>query len=362
MERLVHAFDLLASDDALEPPSFCVLFGDDAFLRRLVQKRIQTAILGDATDDDAEWSLINLVGKDAQWRDVVDELDTVSLFGGGQRCIVLQDAEDFVSQHRSELEELAERSAKKRSTLVLQVTTWMKTTRLAKQVAKTGLAIECRPPQRKGRGSNVDESAVAKWLTNWAKKTHKLKIAQPAIRQLIDLVGPNLGLLDQELAKLALYASKGEKVTEQFVIDKVGGWRTKTTWDLLDAAVEGNAAGAIRQLHQLLSAGESPQAMFGAFSWSLRRFAAATRAVQRSEREKRRPNLREALVQGGFRNYPKEMEKAETQLRKIGRQRGGELYKILLDADLKLKSSHSAPDRARQVLESLILELSASAA
>lgn len=360
MERLIHSFDFLTAKTAPELPHFCALFGDDAFLRRLVLQRLRSLLADDTGNDDSELALVRLSGHEAQWRDVVDELDTVSLFGGGRRTVILQDADDFVSSYRTELENLAGREST-RSTLVLLVSSWPKNTRLAKQVAQTGLVIECRPPQKKGKSGNADEAAVGKWLVSWAKNTHKLKIAPAAVRQLIELVGPHLGLLDQELAKLALYVADGEKVTEQFVIDKVGGWRTKTTWDLLDAAVEGDASVALRQLHQLLAAGESPQAMFGAFSWSLRRFAAATREVQRSERQGRRPMLRESLIQGGFRNYPRELEKAERQLRKIGRQRASEIYSWLLDADLKLKSSHSAPNRARQVLETLVFKLSSTA-
>ena len=40
------------------------------------------------------------------------------------------------------------------------------------------------------------------------------------------------------------------------VRELVGGWRTKTTWDMLDLAAAGNAGRAILELDRLLSAGE----------------------------------------------------------------------------------------------------------
>jgi hypothetical protein len=95
-------------------------------------------------------------------------------------------------------------------------------------------------------------------------------------------------------------------------------------------------------------------------SATLRRFAGATRIVQQTERIGRRPALRDALAQAGFKSFT--LSKAEQQLKQIGRQRAGQLYQTLLEADLALKGSSSAPARARLVLERLIVKLSAQTA
>ena len=39
MDRLIHSFDLVTAKEAPELPHFCVLFGEDDFLRRLVLQR-----------------------------------------------------------------------------------------------------------------------------------------------------------------------------------------------------------------------------------------------------------------------------------------------------------------------------------
>jgi hypothetical protein len=46
-------------------------------------------------------------------------------------------------------------------------------------------------------------------------------------------------------------------------------------------------------------------------------------------------------------------------LRRLGRDRGRQLYRWLLDADLALKGSSSSPVRSRLELEELIVRLSA---
>ncbi|MEZ6102933.1 MAG: DNA polymerase III subunit delta [Pirellulaceae bacterium] len=331
-------------------PPVCVVYGADAFLRQLALARLR----GTLTSDDVD--LVRLEGGQIAWRDLSDELSSRSLFGGDQRVIMVLDADSFVTQNRSRLEDYVAAPAKG-TTLVLITDSWPATTRLYKAVAATGLPIDCGLPTRGTRGGAVDTTAVVQWLGHWAKDRHGLKLDRTLGNYLWELAGPQLGRLDQELAKLALFADEKGTISQQLITDVVGGWRTKSTWELLDAVQAGNAAEALQQLERLLIAGENPQALFGAFSWSLRRFAAATRLVQLAERQGERVDLRESLRQAGFRNFPSELEKAERQLRAIGRERGAQLNQWLLDADLKLKGSHAAPARARQVLESLILRL-----
>ena len=78
---------------------------------------------------------------------------------------------------------------------------------------------------------------------------------------MLDLVGPELGLLDTELAKLVLFLEKGQPIKADLVRDIVGGWRTKSVWDLMDAAADGRAGEAIAELDKLLAMGEVPQAL-----------------------------------------------------------------------------------------------------
>jgi len=172
------------------------------------------------------------------------------------------------------------------------------------------------------------------------------------------LTDPVFGLLDQNLAKLALLVPAGAKVTANQVQEIVGGWRSKTTWDLVDAAAGGETADALAQLDRLLHAGEHPLALVGSLSWSLRRYAAATRIFEQAERVGRKIGLREALSQAGFRDWPiGNLAAAEKRLMQLGRKRAGQLYRWLLELDLSLKGTHSPDDRARWALEQLVLRM-----
>jgi DNA polymerase-3 subunit delta len=167
-----------------------------------------------------------------------------------------------------------------------------------------------------------------------------------------------MGMLDQELAKLAA-AAQGAPITAELVQRLVGGWRAKTAWDMLDAALEGRTRQALVELDRLLLAGETPIAVLGQIGSSLRRFAAAAQLIESAERAGRRTNLRQALETAGVKAVPFIMNKAESQLRQLGRQRAAQLQHWLLEADLALKGSSSSPAKARIQLEQLLVRLSA---
>ncbi len=344
-----HAFDFLAEPNFSSP--VVVAFGDEPFLKRLVLQSLRDQVLGD--DEDTPYATFE--GKGTEWRDVVDEVSTVSLFGGGRpRLVIVEQADDFVSRNRSKLEDYFAAPASS-GILVLEVGQWPSNTRLYKAIDKSGLQIACRPPLK---GKSLDKRRLIKWLQEWGKSQHQASLAPRAAELLLDLEGPELGLLDQDLAKLALYTAKDGKVTEQMVRDVVGGWRAKTTWDLIDAAADGNSAEALLQLDRLLQSGEHPLALLGQIAWSLRRFAAATRIYQLAEAENRRIKLSDALQQAGFKAWPQgALENADRQLVQLGRERAGRLFQWLLEADLALKGSHSTPERSRFVLERLFLRL-----
>lgn len=343
---MLHAFDYLDTEDTSYPP-ICVLFGDERFLKCLVLKKLREVKADHVSSYDS---------KSVVWRDIRDELSTKSLFGGGDRIIIVNDADEFVKKNRTELEDFA--AGQSHGQLMLDVVSFPGNTRLYKQVEKSGLSIECRNPQRKRA---LDTDRMCTWIATRAKHVHRVSLENGVMERLLDIVGTDLGLLDQEISRLALYTEVGGSVSLEMVRRRGGGWRTKTTWDLMDAALNGNPSEALQQLDRLLLTGEHPQALFGIVSWSLRRFATAARIVEENERLGQRASLKTVLEQAGFRKWPKEaLDDAERQLRRLGRKRAGKLYSRLLRADMELKGSHSDPYRARLLLERLFVQLAAN--
>lgn len=345
MPKPLDALDYLAHPAKHPAPSICVLFGDEPLLKRYALSELKEHVL---SGDDAEFSVTTLSGRDAQLRDVRDALATRALFGGGRHLVVVDEADEFVSRHRSELESYVAKPTGG-SVLVLDVKLWPATTRLYKALAESGLQIECKFPA---------PAKLLKWLVSHAKKAHQAELEPAAAELLAETLEPELGLFDQELAKLAAMAVGQGPITTKMVKEAVAGWRVQTAWDMLDAALAGETATALLQLERLLLAGEAPIALMGQISSSLRRLAAATQLIEQGEARRRSVSLRQALEQAGAKPFL--LGKLETQMRRLGRRRAAHLYRWLLDADLALKGTSSSPARARTVLEQLLVRISAS--
>ena len=359
MTKTVAALDCLAAP--AKPASVCAIFGDEPFLKQLVLKSLLRQLMG--SDADTPVDAYDCAERMPDWRDVADELATVSLFGGGgPRLVVLERADAFVSANRQRLEDYVAKPSRS-GVLILDVDEWPSNTRLYKALDQGGLQIDCRPPQKQGKAKGIDEGAIVKWIVEWGKSQHALQLGKDAAQHLLDLTGPSFGLLDQDLAKLALLVPAGTKATPDHVQEIIGGWRTKSIWDLVDAAADGDAGSALTQLDRLLHAGAHPLALVGSLSWSLRRYAAAARIFQQTERGGHKMPLKEALIQTGVKDWPiGNLAASEKHLIQLGRHRAGKLYRWLLELDLSLKGSHSQDDRARWALEQLLLRMSKAAA
>jgi DNA polymerase-3 subunit delta len=344
---VVHALDYLADPASYAVGGMCALYGDEAFLKAESLVALRRHVLA---GEDADFALNTFAGRDVQLRDVLDALATVPLFGGGRRLVVVEDADGFVSQYRGELEDCVAKPAHD-AVLVLEVKTWPSNTRLAKAVAEAGLAIECAPPK---------ERQLKAWLVQRAKTVHQVRLDAAAADALCELVPPELGLLVQEVAKLALMVGDDRTISVQLVRDNVGGWRARTTWEMIDAAADGRAADALGQLARLMAAGEKPHGLLPQMASSLRRFATAAQLIEESESQRRRLPLRDALSQAGV--LPFKLSDAERQLRQIGRLRAMQLTRWLLAADLAIKGHNSSDDRARIEVERLIVRLASTAA
>jgi DNA polymerase III subunit delta len=338
--KIHHALEYLFQTKHDSLPPVCAVFGNEPFLRRQVMYVVREAVLG---KDDGDFSLTTLEGDKAEWRSVVEELETTAMFSNGKRLVQVDDADAFVTHYRDKIEDYIARPSRT-GVLVLEIDVLKANTRLYKLLAPQGGLIDCSVPT---------DARLLKWLSQWADRRHNVQLSPAAAELLIELIGPELGLLDQELAKLALLIGSGKKILPELVSQSVGAWRAKTAWVMLDIALDGKPAEALQQLDRLLASGEQPIGVLAQISSSLRRLAAATRMIFQAEAEGRRLAVSSALTQAGVKPFA--LNKVEQQLRRLTRLRGAKLYPWLLEADLDLKGDSNLPPQL--ILERLILRL-----
>ena len=133
-------------------------------------------------------------GNTASLADVLDELRMLPFFAK-RRVVFVEDADPFVTKNRKELEAHVEAPVGTSGVLVLMVKTWPANTKLYRQVAAAGLAIDCNSP---------GEKELIPWLGHHAAK-QGADLDADAARLLVELVGAEVGLLAAEVEKLAVY-------------------------------------------------------------------------------------------------------------------------------------------------------------
>lgn len=326
----MHAVDFLKLEQP-DVPAVVVLHGAQWRLKQQTLARLKTLAIG-----DDESSLTRFAGKEVDLQTVADELRTVSMWGD-RRFVQVDDADEFVSKHRAGLEKYVEAPAKK-SVLVLDVASWPKNTRIAKQVAQSGLDVEC---------SELKGAALSKWLVDTARAAYGVALQRDAAALLSELIGEDLGVLDQELSKLASFVGARKSISAEDVRGLVGGWKTETTWALTDGVRDGRLGDALVALDQLLASGEAPLRLLGGIGFVYRKLAYATELARSQALDQA---LRSASV------FPRDVGPATAYLRRIGRAQAEKILAALVETDAGLKGSSRLPERIQ--LERLLLRLS----
>jgi DNA polymerase-3 subunit delta len=260
---------------------------------------------------------------------------------GGRRLIVVEDADEFVSEHRGQLEQLCERPPR-RAVLVLELKSWKSNTRLARRISECGLELEC---------SELAGARLQGWLAEFCQQRFGKQLARDAAALLVELVGEGLGSLEQEVDKLATAIGDRARITAEDVRQYVGGWKTETTWAMLNAVRDDHPAEALACLHTLVVAGEPGPKLLGGVGFVFRKLAEATELARQG-----RP-LAAALRDAGV--FPRDVDAAERYLRRIRRPRAEKILARLVQADSELKGG--SPLNERLQLELLLLWLAGRA-
>jgi len=338
----VSVIDYLWDTAKYPAAPICVVFGDDAFLRSNAVRHIRDQVLA---AEDAEFALSRFEGDDAPFKDVLRELRTTAMFGGDRRVVCVDEADSFVSKYRTELENYVAKPSDQ-AVLILQLKTFASNTNLYKKLVESGLLIEAK---------TLPEKEMPRWVVQWSKHHYRAVCDPAAADMIVQRIGVEHGLLDQELAKLALMVTDEKKgITPELVEQAVGSWRSRTAFEMLDLALEGKTAAAVRQLGALILAGENAVGILAQISATLRKLAAATELILDAERRNNKMSVRLALEKVGVKSFF--LNKTEKQLLHLGRHRGAKLPEWLLQLDLDLKgNSRSDP---RLLLEMFIVNLS----
>jgi DNA polymerase-3 subunit delta len=256
----------MTSGPSAKDRSIYVLHGRDEHLKEENRNSIVAQITGDA---DPQLCLRTFDG-DVELLTVLDELRTLP-FLAPHRVVIVRGADEFVSKNREGLEKYLDNPSQS-GTLVLEVKTWNKQTRLAKNLpAAGGEAIACTPPEG---------NELVSWIRKQAEAFGK-RLRPDAAVALAGSVGGDLCALKTELEKLASFTGEEQTITANDVAAVVSAAAPPEAFAVIDAVILGDAGGAIKHLEAALTVRGAEFQVMGQLAWHVRRCIVARRIMDR---------------------------------------------------------------------------------
>jgi len=251
----------LAIDDARA--RVCVLHGPEAMLKRQHLERLK----GSLESAYGEVEVVQFDGKSVGLAQVLDELRSFGLMQQ-YKLVVVDEAEGFISAHRSVLERYAQ-SPVDHATLVLRSGRWHRG-KLDQLIQKVGWLVKCEP---------MSAAGAKAWLIDRAKTVHGRRIDSQAAAMMVDRLGRgDLLRLDTELSKLALMVDKDQPIGVEMVVAVVARGSEDQAWVVQEAIMEalgsasrrqagggGASGGAIDKVHELVDVAGQPEVMVSYF-------------------------------------------------------------------------------------------------
>lgn len=214
-----------------------LLAGPEHFLRLAHTRTLRDALR-------AEYGEIGEFHFDGTRAEVAAVLDECRSFGlmSGHKLVVVDTAEEFVREDtRPMLQRYADAPAEG-ATLLLRAARKI-SGNLVKTIAAAGGYIACDPP---------DEDLARRWAIKRARQHHRATLGDDTARALIDRLGPDLGRIDSELAKLAVAAGPGGTITTEHLAELGAGSRAFDPWAVQGGMATGDPERALTRVREVL--------------------------------------------------------------------------------------------------------------
>jgi DNA polymerase-3 subunit delta len=185
------------------------------------------------------------------------------------------------------------------------------------------------------------DKALPRWIK---KRVHKYggEIEPQAVQQLAAVVGTDLRLLDQEIAKLVTYVDAERAITRADVDAVVPYAQAAVVFDLVDALGQRDGRTAAQTLHRLLDAGEHP---LGLLAMIVRQFRLLIQVKEMKAEGATPPDIAKRL---GIHPFP--ARKLTTQATHFTAAQLEAVYRHLLDTDVAIKSGEIEAEVALDLL------------
>ena len=219
-----------------------LLAGQEPLLREESLAALGKATLEPATRD---FNLDRLPGNTTSAASLRNFAETLPVMAK-HRLVVLAEPDNRRASSRALMESLVDLLADlvlaNETVLVVTARKVDRRSRWVTAFSEPATLVDCDVPTRGGD--------IAHFIADEAQR-QGLEWGPGAAHYLAELVGPQMLLLRQEIAKISLLVSPGEKATRHHVALSTHAVAEQPIWDLTDAIGEGNTAVAIERLAKL---------------------------------------------------------------------------------------------------------------
>lgn len=228
-----------------------VLFGSESYL--LEQQRHEITKKALSSEEDV-FSVNVYDAREVSIQEAIDDCQTLSLLGG-QRVIVVKDCYFLTTEKsREKIEHDLERlysyleSPNLESTLIMMVPYEKMDSRkkIVKNMKKLANVYEAKP---------LKGNQLYDWVNQRSKKENIL-MNSDAINLLINYIGSNLHLLEQEIKKMALFIGIGNQLTVEHVEMLVSRTLEQDIFKLINSIMQKELDQAFDLLNDMLKQGE----------------------------------------------------------------------------------------------------------
>ncbi len=245
-----------------------VIVGKDGFL---VNKECEAVLSSVMDPDERDMAMYAVDADKADISDVLDELRTLP-FLAKRRVVVIREADKFVSAFREQLEKYLDNPSK-RGVLVITVSTWPKTTKLAKKAEKIGETIVT---------ADIKPWNLADYAIGYAQSEHKKKLNKTAAQLIVDRAGDDVAMVCGEVDKLATYVGEASQITADDTSQLCGNNREFDLFAVIDEMSAGKTAVAIGKLRNMFTADKDAEyTVVGGLAFHFRRMFKARALLEK---------------------------------------------------------------------------------
>lgn len=317
------------------PPATTYLFLGPAELLAEEAWKALLRVLMPGKSPAAAFGPERLSAKDVTVSQVVSRISTLPMFGS-RRPVMVRNVEGWTDKERKALLAYLEKPAPT-GCLVLRALQKKGVEAIEAAVARTGQVVLFEA---------MKDWEAPKWAQDRALSHGRTMTAQAAAL-LVELIGTDLGALDQELEKLTLYCGDRKKIDVEDVRESASAQRVHNVFELMRSIGDRHGLKAVATLKRLIETGQPPLGILALLArqvrqiWQVKDMLARNLAPDRIARDLKIPT---SAVRGYVQNA---RQFTEADLRRV--------HRALCETDIAFKSSGTPPEL---LLQALVLTLS----